>query len=113
MIRVHMMVEPHGEKSLSRVLGEITIINITHGAGRISSDYAWRIRARDSSKREILAHGCLVDSYNGNVIDLLYEVLEEWKSGRTASIDNHGHAVTLIKDHEAYWKAADPEPEPL
>ncbi len=110
MIRVVVDVEPHGDKTLSRTLAEIVIANITGGGGRVSSDYAWRIRRVDRDNQEAVAHGCLVDSYNGNALDLLMEVLAEWKSGRKAPIDNHGNATVLISDHEAFWSAADPEP---
>lgn len=111
MIRTIITLEPGGDKSRSKTLAEITVINLASNAGRITSDYAWRIRS-DSGGKRFVAHGCLVDSYNGNVVDLLWEVLAEWKSGRECPIDNHGHPVRLIKDHKAYWKEADPTPDP-
>jgi hypothetical protein len=113
VIRTLIELEPAGDKTRSRTLGEITVANITRAAGRISDDYAWRIRVVDKKQREIVAYGCLVDSYTGNVVDLVWEVLAEWKSGRPAPIDNHGNAMILIRDHEAFWRKADPDPEPL
>jgi hypothetical protein len=113
MLRVQVMLEPFGEKALARVLSEITIANVTPGgSGRMSSDYAWRIRSLDRSK-QTMAYGCLVDSYNSTAIDLLWEVLDEWKSGRELPIDNHGHPVSIIRDHEAFWKHVDDDVEVL
>ena len=110
MIRTIINLEPGGDQSRSRVLAEITIINLTRGDGRLSSDYAWRVRKVDPGGRMTTAYGCLVDSYNENSVDLLWEVLQAWKSGTDVAIDNHGQPVRLINDHEAYWKAADPSP---
>lgn len=112
MIRARIILEPHGEKPLSRVLAEITVINIG-GNGRVSSDYAWRIRYIDAGRTEITVYGCLCDSHNSTAIELLCEVLAEWQSGRRQPIDHHGHPVTIIMDHEAYWRQADPVSEPL
>jgi hypothetical protein len=109
MIRVQVMLEPGGDKSLTRVLTEIVITNITRDGGRVSSDYAWRIRSIDRNKTETFFYGALVDSYNSTAVDLLWEVLDEWKSGRPHPIDNHGQPRPLIKDHEAFWKLAEPE----
>jgi hypothetical protein len=111
MLRVLIMLEPGGDASREKLLTEVTIINITRGAGRMSSDYAWRIRrAVRKIGDDPVSYGCLVDSYNGDAASLLLEVLSEWKSGRAAPIDNHGYAVSLIEDHAAYWKSADPTP---
>lgn len=113
MIRTLINLEPGGDASRSHVLAEITIINLTRGGGRLSSDYAWRIRKVDPDDRMTTAYGCLVDSYNGNSVDLLREVLQAWKSGTDVALDNHGNPVRLINDHEAYWKDADPNAEPF
>lgn len=110
MIRVLVEIERHGDKTRSRILAEVVIANITREAGRISSDYAWRIRRLDRDSREVVTYGGLLDSYNGNAVDLLAEVLGEWKSGRSAPVDNHGFTRTLISDPEAFWRGADPEP---
>lgn len=104
MLRVTIMLEPGGDQSRTRSLAEITIANITRAVGRMSDDYAWRIKMTDRGGREIVAYGSLVDSYNGNAVELLHEVLREWKSGRPLPIDNHGHAVSLIDDLAVFWR---------
>ena len=109
MLRVRIELEPHGDKNESRQSAEITIANITRAAGRVSSDYAWRIQTVNDHVKEPIAHGCLVDSYNANAVDLLWEVLREWKSGRSMPLDNHGNVVSPILDHRAFWAKADPD----
>ncbi len=113
MLRVLIDIEPRGDKTRLRTLAEIVIANITVAGGRVSSDYAWRIRRLDRDDQEIVSYGCLVDSYSGNAVDLLWEVLGEWKSGRERPLDNHGFAATLIHDPVAFWNIADPEPTAL
>ncbi len=110
MIRVTIMLEPGGDKSQAQALAEITVVNISQGSGggRKSSDYAWRIRSIDSTLGQILVYGCLVDNHNSNAVDIVFKVMSEWKSGRSAPINRHGKAAMPIKDHEAYWKIADP-----
>lgn len=108
MIRTLINLEPGGDPSRSQVLAEIAIINLNRGGGRVSSDYAWRVRKTDHDGKMTIDYGCLADSYNGNAVDLLWEVLQAWKSGSDLSVDNHGQLVRLINDHEAYWKDADP-----
>ena len=90
-LRVKLLIDPKGDKTKSRDIGEIEIINVTRSAGRMSDDYLWRIRTTSAStSKQVDAVGYVVDSYHGSVIELLYEVLAEWKSGRPLPTDNHG-----------------------
>lgn len=104
MIRTTINLEPRGDQTRSRRCAEITIANVTTAPGRMSDDYAWRVRVVDRSGNETVTYGALVDSYNGDATELLLEVLTEWKSGRKAPIDNHGYSVSPIRDHAAFWK---------
>lgn len=90
MIRAKILLEPNGDKDRVREMGEIEITNVTTGGGRMSSDYLWRIRCQVARQDPIDACGYLVDSRNGSMVDLLQEVLAEWKSKRPLPIDNHG-----------------------
>ena len=110
MIRVTVNLEPGGDASRQLVLAEVAIANITRGGGRVSSDYAWRIWAVDAKRRETVAFGCLVDRVNTSAIDLVWQVLAEWKSGRPLPLDNHGQPVRLIEDIEGFWRKADSVP---
>lgn len=107
MIRATIVVEPHGDVSRSKRLGEICVANVTRGGGRVSSDYAWRIKYLGRNDIEVVKYGCLVDSCNANAVDLLAEVLMEWKSGRDMPIDNHGFAVRVIDHLPEFWAAVD------
>src|SRR5664279_4201940 len=110
MIRTTIMLEPNGDASRAKELAEITIANITpDGSGRLSSDYAWRIRLTHFNNNMITDYGTLVDSRNDDAVSLVWEVISEWKSGREFPIDNHGHPVKLLSDHVKFWKKADPK----
>lgn len=114
MIRVRIELEPAGDQNHARTLGEITITNVTPpGEGRVSSDHMWRVRWLTPKKQEKIAYGSLVDSHHYDVVDLLREVVELWKTGETACPDNHGQMVDLTSDYVGYWKRADPNPTPL
>ena len=96
-----------GEKNL----GEIEIGNITYDGSRMSSDYLWRINAVDARRRPIVVCGFIVDSCNGSALELVAEVLAEWKSGRKYPIDNHGKERLYPEGYnmsaEDMWKRID------
>lgn len=88
-LKIHLTIEPRGHKTKAYDIGFIEICNVT-GLGRMSSDYLWRIHTNTHALRHVEAEGYIVDSINVNAVELLYDVLSEWKSGRTQPIDNHG-----------------------
>jgi hypothetical protein len=76
----------------------------------MSQDYIWRINTKDGANVPVHAEGYLVDSTNGSAVDLLHEVLNEWKSGRPLPIDNHGYIGLpegIKSDAATLWKKID------
>ena len=109
-LAVRLEIQPGGRVESAYEIGSIEIINITT-QGRMSQDYAWRIRGLDRRNKPIEAVGWLVDSMNNSAMELAAEVLAEWRSGRPLPIDNHGQPAipeamgSLTPD--SYWQKMD------
>jgi hypothetical protein len=109
-VKVQVLVEPGGDSNRARLVGEVEIANVTVGGGRMSQDYLWRVRGHMGDGKPIQAQGWLVDSLNESALELLAEVLAEWRSGRPLPIDNHGQATApegLSMSPESLWKKLD------
>jgi len=90
MLRIKILVEPQGDASRQKTIGEIKIANITKDRTRLSSDYVWRVTEDRGDDRA----GYIVDSMNVTAAALLLEVLTQWKTGLGFSLDNHGQMVS-------------------
>ena len=95
-------------------IGKVEIVNVTRCAGRISSDYYWRVYIEKLNGEKQTSVGLIVDSYNGNAMQLLSEVLNQWEDrenvGETA-LDNHGQrcwkAESMTMAPNEYWTKYD------
>jgi len=96
------------------IVGTVEIVNVTRGLARISSDYYWRVKVKPLHKPEFTKVGLVVDSYNGDAMECLQEVLDYWrqyKEGKEYAYDNHGHKVYkaegLTLTPAEYWEKYD------
>ena len=87
MIEVKIAVLPFGDRDRQQEIGKIQIANIGKAFGRISSDYEYKLLNEEG---EVFFKGKLIDSYNSNAFELIFECLACWKDGWLISPDNHG-----------------------
>ena len=109
MLRVQIHLDPHADLENRRTLATVDIVNLsTAGSMRRSSDYAWRVL--DASGGGVNAMGWLVDQMPLSSVDLLARVLDEWRSGRSLPISNHGTPAMpedVTCTAAEYWDAFD------
>jgi len=106
MLRIVIDLLPYGDEDDARTLSTIEIANVS-GPGRLSQDYAWRVRRPDQEDE----HGYVLDHWRGDAVDLLHAVLCQREFGGLPK-DNHGRVRSpegMPEDPALAWRGAGPE----
>ena len=94
-----------------KTVGTVEIVNVTRNCTRISSDYYWRVTVKPLNEPAYSRVGLIVDSYNGDAMQCLQEVLDNWKQKIDYALDNHGNKVykaeSLTLTPAEYWEKYD------
>jgi len=96
-------------------VGLVEICNVTGtGTGRVSSDYYWRIHVKPRDGQSQIFCGCTADSYTVTAMQLLADVLAQWRSSPLPpgqAYDNHGNVVASAEGvsytADEFWKCQD------
>ena len=94
-----------------KIVGTVEIVNITRNCTRISSDYYWRVKVKPLNKPEYTRMGLIIDSYNGDAMQCLQEVLDNWRRKIDYAVDNHGDKTyksqSMALTPAEYWEKYD------